>query len=71
MISTKTGEAARLLTPDALDEIYTTLCRRLTDRGEEQTSAVLARLTLLLLREVDDPVAIGRAIDQAFAATDR
>ena len=62
-----TEDAVRRLSAEALDEIYTTLCQRLTERGIEQTPAVLARLVLLLMREVDDPAVIQRAVEQALA----
>lgn len=49
-----------------LDELYTRLCYGLTGRGTEQTPTVLARLVLLLMHELDDPVAIDRAIGEAL-----
>jgi hypothetical protein len=51
--------------PRQLDEVYTRLCHRLTEAGEEAVPAVLARLVLLLMQEVADPQRIGRAIDEA------
>ncbi len=49
-----------------LDDVYTRLCYALTEAGEAQTPAVLARLTLLLMKQVDDAAAIHRAIDSAL-----
>jgi len=51
-----------------LDEVYTRLCYALTEVGEAQTPAVLARLTLLLMKQVDDAGAIHGAIDSALEA---
>lgn len=49
-----------------LDDVYTRLCYALTDAGEAQTPAVLARLTLLLMKQVGDAAAVHRAIDSAL-----
>lgn len=51
------------------DEVYTRLCYALTDAGEAQTPAVLARLVLLLMKQVDNASAINQALD--FALEDR
>ena len=51
-----------------LDEVYTRLCYSLTEVGEAETPAVLARLSLLLMKQVDDAAAIHSAIDSALEA---
>jgi hypothetical protein len=48
------------------DDVYTRLCYALTDVGEAHTPAVLARLVLLLMKQVDDAAAISAAIDSAL-----
>lgn len=48
------------------DEVYTRLCYALTDAGEAQTPAVLARLVLLLMKQVNDAARINQAIDFAL-----
>lgn len=49
-----------------LEDVYTKLCHRLTELGEAKTPAALARLVLLLMKQVDDAAAIDRAIDAAL-----
>ena len=49
-----------------LDELYTELCRGLSERGEADTPMILARLALLLMGEVDDPGRIRAAIQEAL-----
>jgi hypothetical protein len=48
------------------DEVYTRLCYALTEVGEAQTPAVLARLVLLLMKQVNDAAAINQALDSAL-----
>lgn len=48
------------------DEVYTRLCHALTGVGMDGTPAVLARLTLLLMTQVNDAPAIHHAIDAAL-----
>ncbi|MDW5441904.1 DUF2783 domain-containing protein [Polaromonas sp. SM01] len=48
------------------DDVYTRLCYALTDAGEAQTPSVLARLTLLLMKQVDDATLIHQAIGAAL-----
>lgn len=48
------------------EELYTRLCHALTDAGEAATPAILARLVLLLMKELDEPAAIERAIGFAL-----
>ncbi|MCJ0763679.1 DUF2783 domain-containing protein [Variovorax terrae] len=48
------------------DDVYTRLCYALTDVGEARTPVVLARLVLLLMKQVDDAAAISEAIDSAL-----
>lgn len=49
-----------------LDEVYTDLCYRMSEAGDERTADVLARLALLLMHEVGDAARIRRAIDAAL-----
>jgi hypothetical protein len=53
------------LDPQSLDDLYTELCNTLTEVGEAQTSALLARLCLLLMQETGDAERIRRAIRAA------
>jgi hypothetical protein len=53
------------LTPDQLDEVYTRACQAMTDVGEARGELFLARLALLLMKEVGDAARIGAAIDAA------
>jgi hypothetical protein len=55
------------LRADELDEVYTSLCYGLTERGAEATPAILARLVLLLMHEVGERDVIERAIRDALA----
>lgn len=48
------------------DEVYTRLCYALTEAGEAQTPTLLARLVLLLMKQVDDSAAINQALDDAL-----
>jgi hypothetical protein len=50
-----------------LDEAYTRLCRGLGDAPQEEVARRLARLTLLLMREVGDPERVRAAVDAALA----
>ncbi len=50
-----------------LDEAYTRLCRGLGDAPQEEVARRLARLTLLLMREVGDPDRVRAAVDAALA----
>ena len=54
-----------MLNPDQLDEVYTRACHTMTGLGEKNTELFLARLTLLLMKEVGDSARILRAIDAA------
>ncbi len=56
------------LDAQSLDDLYTELCNTLTEVGEAQTPALLARLCLLLMRESGDPERIRSAIREARAA---
>ncbi len=48
-----------------LDDVYTKLGYALTEVGEKDTPLVLARLALLLMKEVGNASAISLAIDAA------
>lgn len=50
-----------------LDDVYTEVCRSMSAVGEDEAKLFLARLVLLLLREVDDASRIKYAIAQAAA----
>ena len=53
------------MTAQELDDVYTRLGYALTEIGEKDTPLVLGRLVLLLMEQVGDAPAIGRAIDAA------
>ena len=53
------------MTDEDLDELYTQACRAMTSAGAEKTELYLARLVLLLMREIDDPRRIKRALEAA------
>ncbi|MDH7799150.1 MULTISPECIES: hypothetical protein [unclassified Beijerinckia] len=55
------------MTRDDLEHLYATLCKRLADAGEENTNAVLARLTMLLLQDMTDVARATAFIDKAAA----
>jgi hypothetical protein len=55
------------LTPQDLDDLYTELCRSMTEAGDDALQGILARLVLLLMHEVDDAAAIRRAIKDALS----
>jgi hypothetical protein len=57
-----------MLTPIELDEAYTQACHTMTHVGEARTPLYLARLSLLLMKEVGDLARIKAAI--AAAAQD-
>ncbi len=53
------------MTEQQLDDLYTQTCYAMTALGEEKSELFLARLALLLMREVDDPQRIADSIRQA------
>ena len=53
------------MSDEELDETYTALCHTLTEAGEARTPTILARLVLLLMKQVPDVQAIRAAIDSA------
>jgi hypothetical protein len=53
------------MTESELDDLYTQLCRTMTDLGEARAPLFLARLALLALDEIDDTAAAGRLIAAA------
>ena len=54
-----------MLNPDELDEVYTGACTTMTELGAAKTELFLARLTLLLMKEVGDSARIQAAIAKA------
>ena len=54
-----------MLTDQELDDVYTSACTAMTDLGEARQSLFLARLTLLLMKEVGDAARIRAAIEAA------
>jgi hypothetical protein len=54
-----------MLTDQQLDEAYTHACHTMTAVGAAQTELYLARLALLLMKEVGDAPRIHAAIDAA------
>ena len=59
-----------MLTPDQLDEVYTHACHRMTALGEDKAELFLARLCLLLMKDVGDSGRIVAAIDAAGRTLD-
>ena len=57
-----------MLTDQELDEVYTRACYVMTELGEARTPLFLARLALLLMKEVGDPARIRLAIEGAASA---
>lgn len=53
------------MTDQELDDVYTATARALGTVGKSQAEWYLARLTLLLMQALDDPVAIHAAIAAA------
>ena len=54
-----------MLTPEQLDEVYTEACRALTALGADKTELFLARLSLVLMREVGSRERILAAVETA------
>ncbi len=59
-----------MLTDQELDEVYTQACCAMTEVGEARTPLYLARLALLLMKEVGDVARIRAAIEAARALPD-
>ena len=59
-----------MLTPEELAEAYTEACRVMTSLGEDKTELFLARLSLLLIKEVGASSRILAAIDAARRSID-
>ena len=57
-----------MLTDQELDEVYTRACYAMTELGEAKEPLFLARLALLLMKEVGDAGRIRAAIESARAA---
>ncbi|MBL8382835.1 MAG: DUF2783 domain-containing protein [Burkholderiales bacterium] len=56
-----------MLTPDQLDEAYTAACRAMGGADAQGQALFLARLALLLMKEVGDAKRIAVAIEAARA----
>jgi hypothetical protein len=56
-----------MLNADQLDEVYTRACYAMTELGETQGELFLARLALLLMKQVGDGPRILEAIEAARA----
>jgi hypothetical protein len=54
-----------MLTEQELDEVYTEACHTMTDLGEAKTPLFLARLALLLMKDVGDVERVRAAIAAA------
>ena len=54
-----------MLSDQELDEVYTQACYSMTEVGEAKTPLFLARLALLLMKEVGDSKRIRAAIEAA------
>lgn len=53
------------MSDEELDETYALLCHALTEAGETHTPMILARLSLLLMKQVADVEAVREAIASA------
>lgn len=60
--------ATQGLTSAELDELYSLLSAGLSEAGDEKTSMILARLSLLLMHEVGDKQRVHTAIQEALRA---
>ena len=56
-----------MLTEQELDELYTRACYAMTELGEAREPLFLARLALLLMKELGDAERIRLAIEKARA----
>lgn len=56
-----------MLTDQELAEVYTETCQRMTEAGEARAPLFLARLALLLMKEVGDAARIRAALRGALA----
>ncbi len=54
-----------MLDADQLDHVYTEACRSMTALGADKTELFLARLALLLMKEVGDSARILGAVEAA------
>ena len=54
-----------MLTPEQLDEVYTEVCRASATLGADKTELFLARLSLVLMREVGSRERVLAAIETA------
>jgi hypothetical protein len=54
-----------MLNAEELDEVYTRACYAMTELGEAKGELFLARLALLLMKEVGDATRILAAVDAA------
>ena len=54
-----------MLGAEELDHVYTEACRGMTALGADKTELFLARLTLLLMKEVGDSARILGAVEAA------
>ena len=55
------------MTESELDDVYTRLCKTMTEIGEAGSSLFLARFALLAIMEIDDPAGVERLIAEAGA----
>lgn len=56
-----------MLTDQELDEVYTRTCYAMTELGEARQPLFLARLALLLMKEVGDAARVRATIESARA----
>ena len=54
-----------MLTAEQLDDVYTRACHAMTELGQARGELFLARLALLLMKEVGDAPRIVAAIETA------
>jgi hypothetical protein len=59
-----------MLTDQELDDVYTRACHAMTELGEANERLFLARLALLLMREVGDAERIRATIEAARVPDD-
>jgi hypothetical protein len=60
-----------MLTDQELDDVYTKACYAMTELGEGKQPLFLARLALLLMKELGDAGRIRAAIEAARSFDDR
>jgi hypothetical protein len=55
------------MTESELDDVYTRLCKTMTEIGEAGSALFLARFALLAIMKIDDPAGVEHLIAEAGA----